>query len=340
MKYVYVLTSTADDLYYEQALMSVYSLRKRSPGADIVLLVDDKTGAGLTEENGRAAIKKYVSEIISVAFPAETASVDRSRLIKTSIPEHVDGSFLYIDCDTIICDDLSDIENEDAVTAGVLDGHVMLSEHIHKKYFLARDKKLGFGGTKALGANINGGVILARADSEDEKAETKELFRQWNELWRYSAYEKKDKHDQSALNEANRRTGLKMRFLDGKWNCQPSHGGLAFLGDAKIIHYYSSEFSGKNYIPYYRLADKELQKRIKLAGDIPDDIKRMIDDAKFQFNPVHLVNDSRIVSIMQSPLTFTLADIKARLPFLFGIMESACGGIRGLAKKIGGKKQR
>ena len=102
-----------------------------------------------------------------------------------------------------------------------------------------------------------------------------------------------------------------MKFLDGIWNCQPSHGGLAFLEKAKIIHYYSSEFSGKNYIPYYKLASKELQNRIKEAGDIPEDIKKMIDNPKFQFNSVHLINDSRIVSIMQSPLTFTLADIKA-----------------------------
>lgn len=336
MKYVYVLTSTPKDLYYEQALMSAYSLRLHNPNAEVIILVDNKTNASFNEENKRTALKKYASQIISIDFEDSVPNVDRSRLIKTSIPEYVDGSFLYIDCDTIICDDLSEIEKEDAVTGGVLDGHVMLNEHIHKKYFLARDKKLGFSGTKKLGANINGGLILAKAENEEQQAETKELFKQWNEIWKYSAYEKHDKHDQSALNEANYRTGLKMKFLDGKWNCQPSHGGLAFLKEAKIIHYYSSEFSGKNYIPYYKLADKALQQRIKEAGDIPEDIKAMIDDPKFQFNPVHLINDSRIVSIMQSPLTFTLADIKAHLPRLFSAMETICSVIRSLAKKIKG----
>ncbi len=337
MKYVYVLTSTPKDLYYEQALMSAYSLRNHMPDAEIIVLVDNKTNAAFNEENKRTALKKYASQILSIDFEDSVPNVDRSRLIKTSIPEYVDGSFLYIDCDTIICDDLSEIEKEDAVTGGVLDGHVMLNEHIHKKYFLARDKKLGFSGTKALSANINGGLILAKADTPQHQEQTKELFRQWNEIWKYSAYEKHDKHDQSALNEANFRTGLKMKFLDGKWNCQPSHGGLAFLKDAKIIHYYSSEFSGKNYIPYYKLADKELQMRIKEAGDIPEDIKAMIDEPKFQFNSVHLINDSRIVSIMQSPLTFTLADIKAHLPRLFSAMETICSIIRSLAKKIKGK---
>ncbi len=338
MKYVYVLTSTPKDLYYEQALMSAYSLRKHMPSAEIIVLVDNKTKDSFTAENKRSALAACVSEIISVDFEDSVPNVDRSRLIKTSIPDYVSGSFLYIDCDTIICDDLSDIEKVDAVTGGVLDGHVMLNEHIHKKYFLARDKKLGFSGTAALGANINGGLVLAKADTEEEKKESQDLFKQWNQIWKYSAYEKHDKHDQSALNEANYRTGLKMKFLDGIWNCQPSHGGLAFLEKAKIIHYYSSEFSGKNYIPYYKLASKELQNRIKEAGEIPEDIKKMIENPKFQFNPVHLINDSRIVSIMQSPLTFTLADIKAHCPHLFNFMENICAGLRGLGKKLKGKK--
>ncbi|MBP5284478.1 MAG: glycosyl transferase [Treponema sp.] len=338
MKYVYVLTSTPSDLYYEQALMSAYSLRKHNSDAEVIVLTDNKTYSGLTEENKRLALKEYVSQIISVDFEDSVPNIDRSRLIKTSIPQYVSGSFLYIDCDTIICDDLSSIENVSAVTGGVLDGHCMLNEHIHKKYFLRRDKKLGFSGTKSLGANINGGLVLAKADTQEQKEETEELFRQWNEIWKYSAYVKHDRHDQSALNEANFRTGLKMKFLDGIWNCQPSHGGLAFLKNAKIIHYYSSEFSGKNYIPYYKLADKKLQERIKECGSIPDDIKEMIDDPKFQFNPVHLINDSRIVSIMQSPLTFTVSDIKAHCPALFNLLEAVCSGIRGLGKKLKGKK--
>jgi len=333
MKYVYVLTSTPKDLYYEQCLMSAFSLRKRMPQAQIIVLVDNKTKATFTQELKRTALSEYASEIISVDFEDKVTNVERSRLIKTAIPEYVQGSFLYIDCDTIICDDLSSIENEPFETAGVLDGHVMLEQHIHAKYFLKRDKKLGFNGTKASGCNINGGLVLAK-----EGQQSKELFKAWNEMWKYSAYERYDLHDQSALNEANYRTGLKMGHLSGIWNCQPSHGGLAFLKDAKILHYYSSEFSGKNYISYYKLADKALQLRIKESGSIPQDVQEMILDPKFQFNSVHLINDQRIVSIMQSPLLFTLADIKAKAPWLFNFLEAQCAFVRNIAKKIKGKK--
>lgn len=329
MKYVYVLTSTPKDLYYEQCLMSVWSLRKKMPKADITVLVDDKTKKSFTKENKRTALQSLATKIISVDFEDSLSNVERSRLIKTSIPDYVDDSFLYIDCDTIICDDLSSIENESFETAGVLDGHCMLSVHIHKKYFLKRDKALGFRGTKEAGCNINGGLILAKKGEE-----SRTLFKAWNEAWKFSAYKKHDLHDQSALNEANFRTGLKMGHLNGIWNCQLSHGGLAFLKDAKIIHYYSSEFSGKNYLPYYKLADKSLQNRIKELGEIPEDIQKMILEPKFQFNAVHLVNDSRIVSIMQSPLTFTLADLKEHVPPLFNFLEALFGGLRGFLKKL------
>lgn len=330
MTYVYVLVSGKNDLYYEQALMSTYSLRNLMPDANIALLVDNKTEDSINSDSlKRAEIKKYVSKIISVQFDEKVSNAERSRLIKTSIPDYIDDDFLYIDCDTIIADDLSEIEKTQYKTAGILDGHVMLDEHIHKKYFLERDKKLGFHGTQAADCNINGGVIFSRKGEE-----SRNLFKAWNEAWKYSAYQKHDFHDQSALNEANYRTGLKMRLLGGEWNCQPSHGGLAFLKDAKIIHYYSSEFSGKNYIPYYKLADKELQNRIKTEGKISADIKKMIDDPKFQFNKVHLINDQRIVSIMQSPIVFTVADIKAKMPWLFNFIEAQFSFFRKIGKKI------
>ncbi|MGN0729106.1 glycosyltransferase [Treponema sp.] len=327
MTYVYVLVSDENDLYYEQALMSVYSLWNLTPKANITILTDNKTFGTFTGK--REAIKKYATKIIPVSFDLKTGKAERSRLIKTSIPKYISDDFLYIDCDTIIADDLSSIENCPYTTAGVLDGHVMLAEHIHRKYFLARDKKLGFKGTKEAGCNINGGVIFCRNSEEGRK-----LFKEWNEAWKFSAYKKHDLHDQSALNEANFRTGLKMKLLSGEWNCQPSHGGLAFLKTAKIIHYYSSEFSGKNYVPYYKLADKSIQLKVRNSEDIPDSIKTMINEAKFQFNKVHLINDSRIVSIMQSPLVFTLADIKAKLPWLFTFMENTMSFIRTLGKKL------
>ncbi len=332
MTYVFVLTSTEKDLYYEQCLMAAYSFRLYNKWEKLVVLVDNKTNDSFTEENKRTALKEY-ADIISIPFDETVTNAERSRLIKTSIPDYVDDDFLYMDCDMIICDSLDSIKNEDCNLGGVLDCHEKLDRHIHRDYFLKRDKNLGFHGTKALNGNFNGGLVFARK-GDDQKL----LFKEWNRLWRYSSYEKKDRHDQPSLNEANYLTGMKMKELSGIWNCQLAHGGLGYLEDAKILHYFSSEFDGKNYVPYYKLADCKLQLRIKEAGFIPDDIKKMIKNAKFQFNSVHIVSDRRIVCLMQSPLLFTLAEIKQKFPHVYKFLEFQTSIFRKMGKKLVGKK--
>lgn len=331
MEYVYVLVSSEDDLYYEQCLMSAWSLRFQMPRAHITVLCDDATEKGLCGKRG--ALTELATEVRAVPFGADTGKAERSRLIKTAIPDYVDGDFLYIDCDTVICGELSEIERFTFPVAAVLDGHVMLDEHIHKDYFLAREKKAGFSGTARQGFHLNSGVILYK-----DCKESRQFFALWHALWKQTYEKFHDHHDQGPFNEAFLQSGFEKPLLPGEWNCQPSHGGLAFLKDAKIIHYYSSEFAGKYYIPYYKLADKSLQMRIKEADGIPDDIQAMLREPKFQFNKVHLINDRRIVGIMQSPLTFTLADIKAKLPRLFRFWEAQAAFVRKVGKRIKGKR--
>lgn len=330
MKYVYVLTSSAKDFYYEQCLMSVFSLRHHTPEAQIYIITDNKTNALFTEKNKRLGLKNLGANIISVDFDDSITNIQRSRVLKTSIPEYISGDFLFIDCDTIICDDLSNINNilPYVKVSAVFDGHVPLSEHKHKDYFIKREKKLGFSASKKTGVHFNSEVILYR-DCDESRA----FFKRWNEIWNWCFTKKHDHHDQPAFNEAGLECGNILSELEGIWNCQLSQGGLAYLAKAKIIHYFSSE-GGKNYIPYYKLAEKTIQLRIKESGDIPKDIKDMILSPKFQFNKVHIINDKRIIGIMQSPLIFTIADIKEHCPPFFNVLESVCASMRKIAKKI------
>lgn len=158
MKYVYVLTSTEKDFYYEQCLLSVFSLKNYVKNAEIWILTDNKTNDSLIGK--RSEIKKYTKEIISVYFEDFVENIERSRILKTTIPEHIKGNFLFIDCDTIISGDVSKIENCKYDLAATLDGHVMLEEHKHKDYFLKREKRLGFTGTKNNSFHINSGVVF------------------------------------------------------------------------------------------------------------------------------------------------------------------------------------
>lgn len=326
MKYVYVLTSTEKDLYYEQCLMSVFSLRHYMPKAFISIITDNKTNETF---NNRLELKNYVNEIISVPFNDTVSNIERSRRLKTTIPEYINDSFLFIDCDTIVCDNLSEIENSNYDIAAVLDGHVKLDEHKHKEYFLKREKKIGYQGTKYNNYHVNSGIIYFK-NTEKSKL----FFKKWNELWENNFNKYHDHHDQGPFNEALYQCNIKDCLLNGEWNCQISQGGLAYLQNAKIIHYFSSEFAGKNYVPYYKLADKKLQNEIKETGVIPDNIRELILNPKFQFNKVHLLNDQRIINIIQSPMILTYADIKTKCPLLFKILECPFTLLRKLLKKI------
>lgn len=88
----------------------------------------------------------------------------------------------------------------------------------------------------------------------------------------------------------------------------------------------------------YNLADKSVQQRIKEAGYIPKDIQQMILNPKFQFTKVHLLNDKRIIPVLQSPVLFTLAELKFHCPTLFTMLESITAGCRSFVKKFKGKK--
>lgn len=331
MKYVYVLVSTKDDYYYEQAFLSAYSLRLNNPKACVVLLTDNKTYSTLTAQNKRDGILDYVSSAVKVDFEDSVPNIDRSRLLKTSIPHHVVGDFMYIDCDTIVCSDLSGIERFDCDVGCVLDCHTTVDKHIHKRNFLRRDKRLGFTATKTARYNLNSGVILVKDTSFSH-----ELFDKWNELWRYSA-KKGEKHDQPALGEANLLLGEKIALLPGEWNCQLPNGGLMYLKDAKILHCFASDLSSSKYVPYYMLAEKSLLNRVKESGIIADGIKEMIANAKFQFGDVHLLADKSVAAILMSPLTVTLVDIYNHCYPLFRTMEAAVIAARFVAKKITGK---
>ena len=60
VKFLYILVSKESDIYYEQTLVSILSLRHYNPDAFVTLLVDDKTDANLM--GFRAEIKTLINE--------------------------------------------------------------------------------------------------------------------------------------------------------------------------------------------------------------------------------------------------------------------------------------
>jgi hypothetical protein len=291
MKYVYVLTSSQNDLYYEQFYISVVSLRLFNPQAYIILLCDKKTKTGLT--GLRSEYEKIISELKIINTPESLSQKESSRWIKTSLCEYITGDFLFIDCDTVITGRLDNSFTEDIVVGAVLDTHVPIFNHHLKQTFQDDNKKLGFIAPFKNDFYFNGGLLFCR-----DRPQTKDFFAKWFSLWNKSRI-LGNSQDMPSLNEANYESGNIIKELGGEWNCQISHNGLPFLNKAKIIHYYATSLlSFKS--PYLPASDEVLLS-IRETGVISEKIMSLLLEPKsaFSYN-TRLFADQIIFDILES----------------------------------------
>ena len=267
MNIVYVLISDETDYYYEQLYLSIASLKKRSD-ADVTVIVDKDTRQTL--QGDRSSLLKYVDSLKIADVPESLPKKARSRFIKTSLIRYITGDFLFIDCDTLICDDLCGYDRADGCIAAVLDGHADMRTSFSSNYINTRQKMLGYSATDKY---YNSGVIFVRHNEE-----SKRFFHTWHDLWKRS-YKKGIVLDQPSFNEANRLMDNVITELSGIWNCQI---GLSarYLTSARIIHYGGVVMENGAGISNYVPAQERFLKSIKGKGDLTDEAKGIIENPK------------------------------------------------------------
>lgn len=280
MKFVYVLISSDTDLYFEQMLISIISLRKFNNDADIYILVDKETADSFVDKRNMI---KDLATVITVDVPTEMNKKARSRWLKTSINKYIEGSFLFIDCDTVICDSLKEIEGYENGVYCVLDKHLELPNHRNSKTIKYNTKQLGFSAAFEFDKHFNSGIILFI-----DCKESQDLFNKWHELWKYS-YKNKILIDQPAFNEANLKLNKIIKELPGIWNCQISDNGLPYLSESKIIHYFASNLV--RYKSPYIFADKEIYKKIRTNELSMSNIEKLLENPRSSF-----LRESKIIS--------------------------------------------
>lgn len=277
---VYVLVSYGKDSYYEQALLSLYSLRQHNPNMNVVVLVDDTTEATLCGK--RAEIRKYATEIKTVVVPADYTPKERSRYIKTTFRKLLSGNLLFIDTDTIITGNLDEIEQTDAEIACVLDYHAPLDCLIAGLQIKERIKQIFGQDVSDEKLYFNSGVIFLR-----DTASVYELFDVWHDFWKIATFKKGQCYDQPALLVADRKCGHIIKPLDGIYNCQILTS-IQYLHKAKIIHFFNNVWEGKaKFSPFFQDC---LYQEIKETGAISERIHQLVLDCKSAFfSPTYYV---------------------------------------------------
>lgn len=288
MQIVYVLVSDNNDSYLEQCLISVTSLKKRMPNCQGVLLSDNNTISTLTNE--REKIKECFSSIVEIEFPNIIKKKERSRYLKTSMRRFIKGDFLFIDCDTIVCEDLGEIEKQGILLGAVMDNHLPLSKNVYAHDMEKRVKVCDFH-TSYMDIHYNSGVLWI----SDSKI-CHDFFSLWHDLWK-EGKEKGILSDQLSFNEANYRMGGAISELHGTWNCQINFG-IRFINEAKIIHYLGfnpRDEKARGVSLPYKLASNELYAEIKEKKRLSDEVIRIIDNPKGEdaFFTSFLINRDR-----------------------------------------------
>ena len=124
IKLVYVIVGVSKSEYLNMLRISLASARRYMPAIEIEIVTDEETGKALSVGD---IPQKYNARIVAVPIEGEYTTVERSRVLKTNLRELVSGDFLYLDTDTIICEDFSDYVPQGSVNL-VADAHCLLAE--------------------------------------------------------------------------------------------------------------------------------------------------------------------------------------------------------------------
>ena len=321
MKYLYTLTSTCEDNYYEQFLLSAASLKLNIHDAVIYLLCDSKTKQTLCGK--RREYEKFISNIINVDAPKDFTQTEVSRWVKTSMRRLVQGDFLFIDCDTIITDDLSSVDGLNIILGACLDCHSLLDSHFNRETFISSDKKLGFNSYLSK-KHFNSGVIYCK-----DTPLTHKYFDRWHELWLFSR-SKNILRDQPSFNMAIFENKEFFSELNGIWNCQIPFNSIPYLPESKIIHYFASN---KSYVSPYIPASSHVLEIIKQTGVITDDIYELLKKPRSAFIPESRLIAGNDINTINSDLFKFINYLSVRSPSIFKMLDNICSAFKKTAKK-------
>jgi len=268
-KIVYILVSDANDNYYEQLLVSLYSLRLFNPTVDVTLVCDKDTNTNLV--NLRSGFKQYVTSIVEVDVPDNINQAQRSRFIKTNLRQFIEGNYLFLDTDTIVCSSLEEIDNVNANISAVAEFNESFVITEWLKGDIEKSDLSLIGWKDILHKHYcNSGVMLVK-DTET----THDFYRKWYDNWLKGASKGLLK-DQPSLGLTNEQFGYIINELPGVWNCQVLQRNRdKYIEDAKIIHYFASI---DELLNVFGIKNELL--RIKYTGEISDDFKRKLQNPK------------------------------------------------------------
>ncbi len=289
-KLVYSVVGNKNNNYVEEACVSAWSAKYYNRNVITIFVCDKETYVYIQEYKKRADIFTAIDEVICIEVPEDLDSKAKSRWIKTSARKYVDGNILCIDTDTVVCSDLSDLDNLNIQIGAVQDYHcnyltAFYRQRIENKVFDIYNYKLDSNTTRY----FNSGVIY----SKDCK-EAHDLYEKWHIYWQ-EGLEKGIDRDQFALVRACADIGI--NEIDDNYNCMV-RASIQYLYTAKILHFFNSGWGGDSISPFF---SGEIYKDIKKDGVISQKNVERILNCKSMFSSPSIVFDMEESQLVLSP---------------------------------------
>lgn len=290
LQIVYVVTFSEDNYCFEQALLSICSARIYHPDADILVVTGPVSGTRIDGWRKRA-LEEYHCQVLVADVPETFDMVERSRFLKTNLRELVEGDYLFIDTDTIICRPLYEVTENKGDVCAVLDRHVRWHENEYIIFADQRFKQAGF--HIANGESyFNSGVMYVR-----DTPVAHEFYQEWSALWR-TTLDKGIYFDQLSMHQANVNCGHVIREMDGKWNCQLGGLFLNYLHRAYIIHYYAN--SNKDKRKLYKFKYEETYLEVRKHQGVTPELKDAIQHPYEQFYNNYIILNGWTLDLYES----------------------------------------
>lgn len=293
-KIIYVLIASEKTLFLEEFWVSLFSLRNYHPEAHVTVLTDGPTAKRVRE---RKKLLEMVTELQVVDVPNEYNDRLRSRTIKTSVRNLIDGDYLYIDTDTVITESLDEIDNLPIKNlAMVPELHGPFCNHFTYNYVCNDVRRIFDTDVSDSPYWFNAGCTFVR-----DNVTTRDFFTRWHKNWEYSAFQKGVTSDMRSLIYTDKTCGYIIECLPDVFNSQVAMS-LKYFHKAKIVHFWhmrSDFYSDASYSPF---TDKSIYKSIKEEGDISEENAAIILNCKESFRPMSMVVGHDDIRLLFSPL--------------------------------------
>lgn len=288
---VYALTASPNDTFLQEMWASVYSLRLYESDREVKVLCDISTANYVRMFPELVAL---ITEIVVINVPDSYGQDFRSREIKTSIRQHINGKFLYVDTDTLFAGSLEHIDDLPCDVAAVPEFNVPSSEYYFRNAYLGKVKKFFNLDVSDAPRLHNGGVIYAA-----ETPMAHEFYKRWHDNWYDSAIKRQcGVADQPPLIKSDKDMGYIVEELPGEYNCQMAMCIEHFF-EARIIHYIHFSILPAPQNPFM---DRSIYSKIKSDGTITEATAYLIRHCKAAFvTPSCIVDGETIRFLLSNP---------------------------------------